>query len=277
MCDVQVSYLNVHVSPYLFALRRIKPERHDRVHILLGDRHRRSFDGGDWRRDDGCHHGRVEPSERRLERAFFEREVTVVAKDLLGRVIVSGDGADRVAVRLTEVEAYRGRDDSASHAFRGPTPRTAVMFGPGRPSLYLFRVRHALVRQHRHRFGRQRVGRAAPGRRGGRRPGRRQRPAAEGRGRQVVGPRSGRIGDRARPGRVRQRRGSLPAGQHDPAARRLTGRRTPRSGPARGSASRPRPTCSCGSGSRTIRRCRRSGRGRRAADRPGIAGRTSRG
>jgi DNA-3-methyladenine glycosylase len=67
----------------------------------------------------------------RLERVFFEREVTTVARDLLGRLIVSGEGAGRVAVRLTEVEAYRGRDDSASHAFRGPTPRTAVMFGPG--------------------------------------------------------------------------------------------------------------------------------------------------
>ena len=73
----------------------------------------------------------MEPAERRLERAFFVRDVTVVAKDLLGRVVVSGEGADRVAVRLTEVEAYRGRDDSASHSFRGPTPRTAVMFGPG--------------------------------------------------------------------------------------------------------------------------------------------------
>ncbi len=68
------------------------------------------------------------PAAARVGRAFFERPVTDVARDLLGRVVATGHGADRVAVRLTEVEAYAGTDDPASHAYRGPTGRNAVMF-----------------------------------------------------------------------------------------------------------------------------------------------------
>jgi DNA-3-methyladenine glycosylase len=53
-----------------------------------------------------------------------------VARALLGRVLVCGRGSRRVAGRIVEVEAYRGHGDAASHAHRGWTPRTAVMFGP---------------------------------------------------------------------------------------------------------------------------------------------------
>lgn len=68
---------------------------------------------------------------RPLRRNFFARPVLDVAPELLGCVIESRIDGAKVGIRLTEVEAYAGTDDPASHAFRGPTRRTAVMFGPG--------------------------------------------------------------------------------------------------------------------------------------------------
>jgi DNA-3-methyladenine glycosylase len=53
-----------------------------------------------------------------------------LAPRLLGAVVVSTVGGAEVALRLTEVEAYSGLGDAASHAFRGRTARNAVMFGP---------------------------------------------------------------------------------------------------------------------------------------------------
>lgn len=53
-----------------------------------------------------------------------------VAPDLLGCVITHQTAEGLVAVRLTEVEAYAGEHDPASHAYRGRTARNAVMFGP---------------------------------------------------------------------------------------------------------------------------------------------------
>src|SRR5437763_13402343 len=67
-----------------------------------------------------------------LGRRFFDRRAVDVASDLLGCVIEHETDDGLVGVRLTEVEAYDGPDDPGSHAFRGKTPRNAVMFGePG--------------------------------------------------------------------------------------------------------------------------------------------------
>jgi DNA-3-methyladenine glycosylase len=65
-----------------------------------------------------------------VDRELLARPSGLLAPRLLGAVLVSTVGGAEVAVRLTEVEAYEGPDDPASHAFRGLTPRTAVMFGP---------------------------------------------------------------------------------------------------------------------------------------------------
>jgi DNA-3-methyladenine glycosylase len=65
-----------------------------------------------------------------LPRAFFARATEVVARDLLGCVLWADADGLVAAGRIVEVEAYLGEDDAASHAGRGPTPRSAIMFGP---------------------------------------------------------------------------------------------------------------------------------------------------
>ncbi|HEV2427086.1 MAG TPA: DNA-3-methyladenine glycosylase [Acidimicrobiales bacterium] len=75
----------------------------------------------------------------RLARSFFARDPDAVARDLVGATLVVRAATGLRRAVLVEVEAYGDGDDPASHAYRGPTPRAAVMFeSPGR--LYVYRI-----------------------------------------------------------------------------------------------------------------------------------------
>ena len=68
-----------------------------------------------------------------LPAAFYDRaNVVTIARELLGKVLVTEFGGQRTSGRIVEVEAYNGVIDRASHAFAGRrTRRTEVMFGSG--------------------------------------------------------------------------------------------------------------------------------------------------
>ncbi len=68
----------------------------------------------------------------RIPNSFFLREVTEVAPELLGKILVRhfDDGKIQKFI-ITETEAYRGGDDKACHANKGKTKRTEVMFREG--------------------------------------------------------------------------------------------------------------------------------------------------
>ncbi|MBU8892217.1 MAG: DNA-3-methyladenine glycosylase [Bacteroidales bacterium] len=69
---------------------------------------------------------------KRLQREFFSRDVLEVAPDLLGKNLVRKFSKNKIEKYLiTEVEAYRGKEDLACHASKGRTPRTEIMYHNG--------------------------------------------------------------------------------------------------------------------------------------------------
>jgi DNA-3-methyladenine glycosylase len=73
----------------------------------------------------------MKKSNQKLNRSFYSRNVLVVAKELLGKILVKRNGSKLLSGRIAEVEAYDGSIDQAAHTFRGITERNKIMFGAG--------------------------------------------------------------------------------------------------------------------------------------------------
>lgn len=76
---------------------------------------------------------------KKLPLSFYLRgDVVAIAKELLGKVLVTNWNSERTTGRIVETEAYAGELDRASHASKGRTDRTEVMYGSGgRAYVYL--------------------------------------------------------------------------------------------------------------------------------------------
>lgn len=69
---------------------------------------------------------------KKLPSSFYLRDdVVKIARELLGKVLVTKWNNEYTSGRIVETEAYAGALDKASHAFKGKTARTSVMFGEG--------------------------------------------------------------------------------------------------------------------------------------------------
>ena len=64
-----------------------------------------------------------------LSRKFYNRDTVQVAKDLLGKTLVRKIGKQKLTGTIIETEAYRGKNDPASHSSKKKTERNKVMFG----------------------------------------------------------------------------------------------------------------------------------------------------
>lgn len=74
---------------------------------------------------------------------FFDRDPQVVAREILGKLLVRRQAGKLLAGRIVEVEAYLGEDDPAAHAAAGRTSRNSVLFGPpGRAYVYFIYGNH---------------------------------------------------------------------------------------------------------------------------------------
>ena len=81
-----------------------------------------------------------------LKHHFYTRDTLPVAGALLGKKLVRKHRGNILSGLICETEAYLGPTDSASHAFKGKTPRNAVMFGrAGRAYVYFIYGMHYML------------------------------------------------------------------------------------------------------------------------------------
>ncbi|MDP1884580.1 MAG: DNA-3-methyladenine glycosylase [Candidatus Moranbacteria bacterium] len=81
-----------------------------------------------------------------LKRKFYNRNTLQTAQDLLGCFLVRKIGRKTIRAMITDVEAYVGEDDLASHASKGRTPRTEMMYGAaGHAYVYLVYGMHNVM------------------------------------------------------------------------------------------------------------------------------------
>jgi DNA-3-methyladenine glycosylase len=91
---------------------------------------------------------------RPLVSSFFSRPTLVVARDLIGCLLVHDSPEGRTVGRIVEAEAYTSDDDPGSHANRGPTPRNAPMFeNPGHAYVYFTYGNHFMLNAVAHAPG----------------------------------------------------------------------------------------------------------------------------
>lgn len=82
----------------------------------------------------------------KLDESFFQQSAESLARSLVGAIMVRKVGRSIRRARVIETEAYLGTHDLASHASKGRTKRTAVMFGPpGRAYVYFIYGMHQML------------------------------------------------------------------------------------------------------------------------------------
>lgn len=81
-----------------------------------------------------------------LPQSFFERHSSIVARDLIGKLLVRTINNHQIVLRIIETEAYGFTDDPASHTYKGLNKKNQAMFGPvGHAYVYLsYGIHHCL-------------------------------------------------------------------------------------------------------------------------------------